>query len=206
MNRPPDPYLPRMPGSAILAVVFLGLQAIVGLVGGVAVFSLFSEGLALLLIAGGVLNAAVAIGVAMRRPWARITGIVLCGAGIALPVIEMFLAAQTGATPTAVPGLGISMLLLFFLAQRNTRAWCFDLSPQETGLGPAVPEPFTYHDRVELLEGIDKIGLQARAVGTVVDLPAEPRTVVVEFDDHPDREPIQVTLHVDEIRLVDEDE
>ncbi|MEU5154471.1 hypothetical protein [Glycomyces sp. NPDC021274] len=206
MNRPADPYLPRMPGSAILAVVFLGLQAIVALIVGVALPSLIPPVLALLLIAGGVLHAALAIGVAMRRPWARMTGIVLCGAAIVLTVLEIVLAAQAGTTSTGGAGLGISILLLYFLAHRNTRAWCFDRSPRETVLGPAVPEPFTYHDRVELLEGIDKIGLRARAVGTVVDLPAEPRTVVVEFDDHPDREPIQVTLHVDEIRLVDEDE
>jgi hypothetical protein len=206
MNRHADPYLSRIPGSAILAVVFLGLQAVVALAGGVILLAVMPPGLALLLIAGGVLSAAIAIGVAMRRAWARMTGIVLCAAGIALTVLEMLLAAQAGTTSTGGPGLGISILLLFFLSHRNTRAWCFDLSPAESALGPAVPELFTYGDRVELLDGVDAIGLRARAVGTVVDLPAEPSAVVVEFDDHPDREPIQVTLHVDEIRRIDEDE
>ncbi|MDA1362749.1 hypothetical protein O1R50_24235 [Glycomyces luteolus] len=206
MNRAADPVLPRMPGSAILAVVFLGLQAIVAVGGGVALLPLIPAGLALLLIAGGLLNTAIAIGIGMRRPWARITGIVLCAAAITLGAVDLLLAAAEGVPSTGGAGFGLSILLLFFLSHRNTRAWCNDLDPAETALGPAEPELLTYQDRVELRESIDDIGLRAHAVGRVVDLPPEPRTVVVEFDDHPDREPIRVTLHVDEIRLVAEAE
>lgn len=206
MNRSSDPELRRMPGSAILVVVFFALQAIGSLIAGFALHSLIPQGLAVLLILGGVLNAAIAIGVAMQRRWARIVGILLCAAAITLSAIDLLFAAAEGVPTAAGAGFGLLILLLFFLSHRNTRAWCNDLEPTETALGPAEPESFTYRDQVELLKGIDEIGLRANAVGTVVDLPAEPEMVVVEFDDHPDREPIQVKVHVDEIRLVAETE
>ncbi|MFG3338525.1 hypothetical protein [Glycomyces sp. NPDC048151] len=202
MNRSADPVLPRMPGSAILAVVFLGLQALLGLGIGVASASLGSLGLTVLVFAAGVLNAVLAVGVAMRKNWARMTGMVLCGVAIGFTVIGMFVAAAEGVPAGNPAGLGIAILLWFFLAHKNSRAWCNDLGREAAVLGPrgGADEPFTYRDRVELVEDFAKAGLRAGAVGTVVDLPAAPGTVVVEFDDHPDREPVQVTLHIDEIR------
>lgn len=207
MNRSSEPERPRMPGSAILVVVFLALQSIGSLLAGFALYSLIPPGLAVLLILVGGLNAAIAIGVAMRKPWARSTGIVLCAAAIALTVMDLLLAAAEGVPPRNPAGLGLALLLLYFLSHRNTRAWCNDIG-RESVFGPIdeSSDPFTYRDRVELLESVEESGLRARAVGTVVDLPVDPRAVVVEFDDHPDREPVQLTLRVDQIRLVSEAE
>ncbi|MEV3937777.1 DUF4926 domain-containing protein [Glycomyces sp. NPDC049804] len=198
MNRPSHPALPRMPGSAILAVVFLGLKSVVGLIFGTVTASMIPPGVTALLVLGGLLNAALAIGLVMRQNWARITGMVLSGIAIGIVVIET--AAAGGASGGNPASIGLSILLLFVLSHRNTRAWCVGRGPNETPLGAAGPEPFTYLDRVVLLEDIDDLGLRAGAVGTVVDLPAEPDTVLVEFGDHADREPIQVTLHVSEVR------
>jgi hypothetical protein len=201
MNRSADPVLPRMPGSAILAVVFLGIQAVLALGSVVFLTCLIPTGFVVALLVDALISASIAIGIVRRRPWARIAGIVVCGAVLTLVAVDLGLAAAAGVPSTSGAGLWFPILLLVFLTRRNTRAWCNDLGPTETPLEPACPEPFARLDRVELLEGIDELGLQANAVGTVIELPATPRTVVVEFDDHPDREPVLVTLHFDEIRL-----
>jgi hypothetical protein len=204
MNRSSDLVPSRMPGSAIIAVVLLGLQALVGLVTGIALNSLIPQGLAVLLVMGGILNAALAVGVAMRHNWARVTGLVLSGIAIGATVIGFLISAAEG-TPIGNPGaLGISIGLFALLAHKNTRAWCNGREAAVFGPLDDADEPFKRHDRVELVDGVEEAGLPANAVGTVIELPATPRTVVVEFDDHPDREPVQVTLHVDEIRPVAE--
>lgn len=206
MNRSSDPVLPRMPGSAILAVVFFGLNAIIAVGAGFVLLSLslIPLAFALVLIGVGFLHTAIAIGITKQQPWARLTGIILSSASIALSLLDLLLAAAEGAPSTGGAGLGLSILLLYFLTRQNTRAWCNDLGPAETPLGLAPPEPFLPDDQVELVESIEGIGLQVGAVGTVVELPAVPGTILVEFDDHPDREPIQVTLHVSEVRPVAE--
>lgn len=198
MIRTSDPVLPRMPGSAIIAVVLLGLQSLLGLGWGVSLGSLIPEGLAVLLFMGGLLNAVLAIGVAMRKNWARVTGMALSGIAVGVSVLGLLIAAADGA-PVGNPGaIGFSIVLLFLLAHKNTRAWCGDIGSAR--FGPAVPEPFEYRDRVELLNDLDEAGVRAGAVGSVLGLPSEPGTVLVEFDDHPDREPIEVVLHVSEIK------
>jgi hypothetical protein len=199
MNRSSDPVLPRMPGSAIIAVVLLGLQALVGLGTGVALGSLIPQGLAVALFLGGMLNAVLALGVAGRKNWARMTGMVLSGIAVGASVLGLLIAAAEGA-PIGNPGaIGISIALLFLLSHKNTRAWCGD--PESARFGSVAPE-FEYRDRVELLNDLDEVGLRAGAVGSVIGLPSDPGTLLVEFDDHPDREPIEVVLHFSEIRRV----
>jgi hypothetical protein len=203
MNRSSDLVPSRMPGSALIAVVLLGLQALIGLAV-IALNSLIPQGLAVLLFMGGILNAALAVGVAMRLNWVRVTALVLSGIAIGATVLG-FLFSSAEVAPIRNPrDFGIAIGLFAALARKNTRAWCNGRQVAVFGPLDDAAEPFKRHDRVELVDGVEEAGLPANAVGTVIELPATPRTVVVEFDDHPDREPVQVTLHVDEIRPVAE--
>ncbi|SDE46564.1 DUF4926 domain-containing protein [Glycomyces harbinensis] len=208
MNRSTDPHLPRMPGSAILAVVFLCLLALMCLTSGFNLRALSPAFGGLLLAAAGF-NASIAVGVARRRRWARATGIAGCVVVLALALFEAMRTTAEGGDATVYSGLiGLNGFLLFFLAHRNTRAWCDrgrEPRPQILPLArpEAAPEPFTFNDSVELLEPVEESGLRAGLVGTVVDTPSDTSDVIVEFTGLEGDQTAQVALRPDQIRLLD---
>ena len=212
MVKPTVPHLRRIPGSAILAVVFLWIIAAFNLLGSL-IFLSATPLLGVILFAGAAFAAVLAVGIVKRKRWCRIAGIVWSSL---MTAFWFFEAMRTTPSPPTEPTanysglLAVWALLLLFLCLRNTRLWVDNgARPHSSsflsvdGLTPQG-EVFTVQDRVEVVE--DVAGLEAGAIGTVIDVPDDPTVVVVAFDDHEDLEPVQITLRTNEIRLVDEPE
>lgn len=216
MNRS-EMQLPRIPGSAILAVVFLGILCLI-YVSNFVLAIVLDTGLALLFFPFAFLSATLAGGIIGRKRWARITAIVWSAMALAALVIAILVQSHPTVNPSTTSStsaliganIGFQGLLLFFLAQRNTDLWCNVRGERLTRpLQLEVensPEPgvFTFHDEVELLFDVDEAGLSAGMVGTVVDMPEDPDLVVVEFDIPEKEQTARATLKACEVRLADE--
>ncbi|GAB3995900.1 hypothetical protein GCM10029992_14400 [Glycomyces albus] len=86
MSRNSAPQFRRMPGSAILIMVFLGFVAMLHFAGGNALMELNAPAGVLVLLFGFV-NMALAIGIGGRKRWAASGTPVWCGLMIILLVI-----------------------------------------------------------------------------------------------------------------------
>lgn len=203
MNPPATPRFHRMPGSAIIAVVFLWIvaacSAIAGL-GGLAV----DPPAAALLLGSSAFGMAIAVGVARRRHWARIAGIVLYTVLLALQLLPIL---STGATPTEQGSGAICLWFLPvpFLAMRNTRLWCDDSGRRRSSFlaidtHSTRREALAVSDMVELIGGADDAGLRAGAVGVVVEVRTDPLRYEVEFDRPDDGTAIRAVLRPEQVR------
>jgi hypothetical protein len=200
MRRTSEPSLPRMPGSVILSVVFLGLVALFSLPNGLSWLS-SDPALGAIMFVGGSFAAALAVSIALRQRWARIAGIAWAGVMAAFFFVEAM--RTVNVTPNSYSALmAFWALLLVFLCRRNTRLWCDDGRRSQTPVPPS-PAPrrkaaFAKGDEVELLE--DVAGFEEGSVGVIVDVPEDARVVVAAFPDPETGKRTEVTLRAGEIR------
>ncbi|MEU6247625.1 hypothetical protein [Glycomyces sp. NPDC047010] len=198
-----------MPGSAILAVVFLGLAALLSIPTGIALLAEIPW-LSALLFAGAALAAVIAVGVSLRRRWARIGGAVWAGTLAGFFLIEAMRVVNSVTPNSSYSTLfAFWLVLMLFLLQRNTRLWCDGGKSQPAPTRPRADPPrvgpiprqargLAVGDEVELVDDVAR--LRAGTIVVIVELP-DPEVVVAEYP-HPETGvPTEVVLRRGEIRV-----